>query len=262
MKLNRKESRDNMIKTGLVSVTFRKLSPEEVIELVAKAGLDGIEWGGDIHVPHGDIVKARDIAEKTKDAGLCVASYGSYYALGCEKDKNLPFEKVLESAVALEAPVIRIWAGRMASANADEAYWDMAISESRRIADMSMKQGIKIAYEYHPNTLTDTSESTFKLLNEVDHSNIYSYWQRPFELTKEECIKSIDKISPWLNNIHTYYYEDRVRKPLADGINEWEEFIKTIKKIEGDRYCMIEFVVDNEPKQFLEDAKALKEIVK
>ena len=136
-----------MIKTGLVSVTFRKLSPEEVIELVAKAGLDGIEWGGDIHVPHGDIVKARDIAEKTKDAGLCVASYGSYYALGCEKDKNLPFEKVLESAIALEAPVIRIWAGRMASANADEAYWDMAISESRRIADMSKKEGIKIAVE-------------------------------------------------------------------------------------------------------------------
>jgi len=250
-----------MIKTGLVSVTFRKLSPEEIIELVKKAGLDGIEWGGDIHVPHGDVKIARDIARKTKEAGLSVASYGSYYSLGCEAEKNLPFEKVLESAIALEAPVIRVWAGKMASEKADQAYWDMAIEESGRIADMAMKQGIKIAYEYHPNTLTDTSESAYRLLKEVGHSNVYSYWQRPHELNKEECIDSINKISPWLNNIHTYYYEDKVRMPLSKGINEWKDIFKAIKAIKGDRYAMIEFVIDNLPEQFLEDAKALKEIV-
>ena len=81
-----------MIKTGLVSVTFRKLSPEEIIKLVSQSGLDGIEWGGDIHVPHGDVKKARDIAQITKDEGLIVASYGSYYSLGCEKEKNLPHQ--------------------------------------------------------------------------------------------------------------------------------------------------------------------------
>lgn len=250
-----------MIKTGLVSVTFRNLSPEEIIELVKKAGLDGIEWGGDIHVPHGDAGIARDIAKKTREAGLNVASYGSYYALGCEKEKNLPFEKVLESALALEAPVIRVWAGRVASEKADKAYWNMAIEESGRIADMAMKHGIKIAYEYHPNTLTDTTESAYKLLKGVNHSNVYTYWQRPLELSTEECIESINKISPWLTNIHVYYYEDRVRMPLSKGISEWKEFIKTIKKIDGDRYAMIEFVADNSPGQFLEDAQALKEIV-
>ncbi|NLY19085.1 MAG: sugar phosphate isomerase/epimerase [Clostridiaceae bacterium] len=250
-----------MIKTGLVSVTFRNLSPEEIIELVKKAGLDGIEWGGDIHVPHGKVEIAKDVAKKTREAGLNVASYGSYYSLGCEKEKNLPFEKVLESALALEAPVIRVWAGRVASEKADEAYWDMAIEESGRIADMAMKHGIKIAYEYHPNTLTDTCESAYKLLKEVGHSNVFTYWQRPFELNTEECIESIVKISPWLTNINAYYYENRVRMPLSKGLNEWKEFIETFRKIDGDRYVMIEFVVDNSPEQFLEDAKALKEVV-
>lgn len=250
-----------MIKTGLVSVTFRKLSPEEIIKLVVKAGLDGIEWGGDIHVPHGDIAKARDIAKKTKDAGLTVASYGSYYALGCEKEKNLPFDKVLESALALSAPVIRVWAGKRASADADEAWWDMAVSESRRIAEMASKQGVKVAYEYHPNTLTDTGESAIKLLKSVNHANIYSYWQQPLELNTEECVQSILNIAPWLTNIHTYYYEARDKKPLADGISVWKEFMKAINQIKGDRYSMIEFVIDNEPEQFLKDAKALKEIV-
>ena len=46
-----------IIKSGLVSITFRELNPLEIIRLVSKAGLDGIEWGGDVHVPHGDIKK-------------------------------------------------------------------------------------------------------------------------------------------------------------------------------------------------------------
>lgn len=250
-----------MIKTGLVSVTFRKLSPEEIIRLVAQAGLDGIEWGGDIHVPHGDIARAKDIAQKTKDAGLSAASYGSYYSLGCEEEKNLPFETVLETALALGAPIIRVWAGKRASADADRAWWDMAITESRRIAEMASKQNVKIAFEYHPNTLTDTSESARKLLKGINHGNIYSYWQQPLELKREECVRSIADIAPWLTNIHTYYYEAGVKKPLADGADEWKEYMKAIRKIEGDRYCMLEFVIDGAPERFLEDAKALKEIV-
>ena len=43
------------IKTGMTSVTFRKKSAEDVIAIVKEAGLDGIEWGGDIHVPAGDL---------------------------------------------------------------------------------------------------------------------------------------------------------------------------------------------------------------
>ena len=41
--------------TGLVSVTFRDKTPAEIVSEVKKAGLDAIEWGGDVHVPHGDV---------------------------------------------------------------------------------------------------------------------------------------------------------------------------------------------------------------
>ena len=43
------------MKTGLCSVSFRKLTVEEIIAAVKDAGLDGIECGGDVHVPHGDV---------------------------------------------------------------------------------------------------------------------------------------------------------------------------------------------------------------
>ena len=33
------------VKTGLVSVTFRQKSVEEIVALTAEAGLSGVEWG-------------------------------------------------------------------------------------------------------------------------------------------------------------------------------------------------------------------------
>lgn len=36
---------------GLTSISFRGKTCTEVIGLAKKAGLDGIEWGGDVHVP-------------------------------------------------------------------------------------------------------------------------------------------------------------------------------------------------------------------
>jgi len=88
-----------MIFPGLVSITFRKLSPEQIIELVRKAGLSGIEWGGDIHVPHGDIARAKEVKSMTKEAGLRVAVYGSYYHLCKAKKKNCPSKKCWKQAL-------------------------------------------------------------------------------------------------------------------------------------------------------------------
>jgi len=100
-----------MIHSGLVSITFRSLSPLEIIELVLKAGLKGIEWGADVHVPHGDLKRAREVRKLTADAGLSVAACGSYYRVGVSEAQGLAFENVLETAVALKAPTVRVWAG-------------------------------------------------------------------------------------------------------------------------------------------------------
>ncbi|MNI10046.1 hypothetical protein D3C73_631400 [compost metagenome] len=60
-----------LIRTGLVSVTFRRLSVEEIVMMVQKAGLQDIEWGGDIHVPHGNFQRAHEVAKLTHDCSSC-----------------------------------------------------------------------------------------------------------------------------------------------------------------------------------------------
>ena len=67
------------MKPGLVSVTFRQLTPEGIIQLCMQTGLQTVEWGGDVHVPPGDVSRAAAVGELTRAAGLSITAYGSYY---------------------------------------------------------------------------------------------------------------------------------------------------------------------------------------
>lgn len=55
---------------GLCSVSFRALSPEQIVQLAQSAGLSCIEWGADVHVPPGDFQNAERIARLIRHFGL------------------------------------------------------------------------------------------------------------------------------------------------------------------------------------------------
>ena len=64
------------MKTGLVSVSFRNLTADAIIDLAAGCGLQCIEWGGDVHVPPGNISLAQAVGDATRAKGLEVACGG------------------------------------------------------------------------------------------------------------------------------------------------------------------------------------------
>ena len=51
-----------ILRPGLCSITFRDLSWPEVVAVATDAGLEGVEWGADVHVPGGDQTRARAVA--------------------------------------------------------------------------------------------------------------------------------------------------------------------------------------------------------
>jgi len=250
-----------MMHVGGVSVTFRKLLPQEITALAAQAGLEGIEWGGDIHVPHGDLAKAREVGRLTRDAGLRVAAYGSYYHVGCETPEELAFERVLETAVELQAPSIRVWAGDRASQDADGAWWKHVVEESHRISALAREAGITLSFEYHGNTLTDTGKSARRLMRAISRDNVSSYWQPPVGLEIAQQIEGLVQIAPWLGNIHVFWWKIHDRLPLADGIEAWRQYMDVIRPLQGDRFCLLEFVRGDDPGQFLADAAALRQFL-
>ena len=250
-----------MVKSGLVSVTFRALSPREIVNLVCRAGLDGIEWGGDVHVPHGDIAQARAVRLLTEEAGLQIPNYGSYYRVGHEDSG--PFESVLETAVALGAGTIRVWAGRLGAAQADADYRRTVVEDSQRIVDLADQADVTVAYEFHGNTLTDTYASTAALLKVVNRPALRSFWQPPKGSEPMENLAGFETIASWVTHVHLFSWElsesgETIRLPLKEHTSQWLAYLNRIKTLPDDRFALLEFVCNDDPQQFLADATTLK----
>ena len=158
-----------MITPGIVSATFREKTAEEVIALCKAAGLEAVEWSENAHINPGDIERAEKLHKQTINAGLQIAAYGSYFRLGQNEDAEEAFRISAITAEAIHAPVIRIWAGTKASADASPEYREKLVKETRKICEVAKGYQLKVALEWHKNTLTDTNESAMEFLKAVDH---------------------------------------------------------------------------------------------
>lgn len=249
-----------MSKTGLVSITFRQLSAREIIDLCKQAGVDAIEWGGDVHVPHGDLDRAREVAAMTRQAGLEVASYGSYYRTVSSEEDGLSFDTVLDTAEALGAPAIRVWAGNQGSADASEDN-RKAVAENLQIAaEKAARRDIRVSLEFHGNTLTDDLKSAVALLEAVCHPNLKTLWQPSIAMTYEEQQLALRGVLPWLDYFHVFTWNKGddgkvIREALAEGEERWKTFFADVRP----PYALIEFVKGDAPEQFLADAATLKD---
>lgn len=249
-----------MLYSGLCSVTFRKMTAVQIIELAAKAGLKGIEWGGDVHVPHGKVDIAQQVKDLTTAAGLEIPSYGSYYKVAESEKTGLAFSAVADSAAMLGAKTIRVWAGGKHSKDADAAYRQSVEEDSRRIAGIAGQRGMTVSYEFHGGTLTDTPESTVALLTAVEAAGLKTYWQPALKITHNQRVKSLKAVRPWLTHLHVYYFsheQGAEQVPLEQGQGHWMEYLHVAKAAEGDRYCMLEFVPDSTAESLLRDAGTL-----
>jgi 3-dehydroshikimate dehydratase len=248
---------------GLVSVTFRQLSPAEIIALAAKAGLQTLEWGGDIHVPHGDLARAREAGRQTVDAGLTVAAYGSYYCLGQSEGQGLPFGHVLESATALGAPTIRVWAGAKGSLDTSAPERKEIIRDAWRAAQMAREIGKTISLEYHGGSLTDRRESVVQLMAELPRSEIQFSWQPPPGESQETCAARLKDVLPRLGNIHVFHWwpTSQDRRPLAEGELRWKRYIDIVREAGKPACFLLEFVAHDSLEQLVEDAAVLRRLL-
>ncbi len=248
-----------MLYPGLVSITFRDLQPREIVALAQQGGAISIEWGGDVHVPPGDLATARDVHQMTIEAGLQVSTYGSYYRLRPEAAEDQPFAMVLASAVELGAPVIRVWAGNQSpdALTADER---AALAQrTHDIAEQSAAAGVQIAFEYHGRTLTETTGATLELMSSINHPNISLFWQPRNGWLVAENLIGLQQVATWVSNIHCFHWwpTSRDRLPLADGAGNWNDYLEIIANLPGDRHVSIEFVQNGQPDQYLADAAIL-----
>ena len=226
---------------GLVSVTFRQLSPAEIVSLVVDAGLAAVEWGGDVHVPAGDFRTAREVGTRCADNGIAIEAYGSYYRADGD------FGPVLATALALGAPRIRVWAG--SSADADRS---AVVEDLRAVAALAGGEGVEVAVEYHANTLTETLDSALSLFADVPA--LKPYWQPPIGSTTEDALTAIRALTPVAAHVFSWA-DDGTRLPLAAREDLWRPALAALP---ADCHALLEFVRDDSPTAFAEDAATLR----
>ncbi len=256
---------DAKIKTGLVSISFRQQSVENLVKLVSEVGLEGIEWGGDVHVPHGDVKRAEQVKRMTFDSGLKVSAYGSYYKFQeynpDSRTKGPEMEAVLNTAEALGAPAIRIWAGETSAADASDSWWRTIVEKTKEFADHASRRGIRIDFEFHSDTLTDTNESTKKLLADINHPEVKTLWQPYLSVSHVYRLEGIRMLLDAISNIHCNYFAQDPwphMHVLEEGKSEWMDYLNILQKSGTERWVSIEHVKNHAVENFAGDAKTLK----
>lgn len=245
---------------GVVSATFRDKPAADLIRLAVENHLEAIEWSENAHVQPGDPEGAAALRQQTLDAGLAIAAYGSYYRVGeYGADAEATFARSLASAAALGADVIRVWAGVKASAEADEDYRRQVAEDAHMIAAMAAQKGIRIAFEWHKNTLTDTNESAMRLLQDAHHDNLYCLWQPTVALSPAQRVEGVRRLGRRLINYHVYSWPDGKRGALNAA--EWKLYLDAAT-YGGSHYALLEFVRDNTEEQFASDAKTLNDLIR
>lgn len=265
-----------MIHPGICSVGFAHLPWAEVLSHAARAGLKGVEWGA-AHVPPGSVQVAREVSLRTRELGLVASSYGSYYRAGVS-EPVLPFDRVLETAVALGALTVRVWAGNKDGEEANAARRAAIVGDIARLAEMSARAGVTLGLEYHHGTLTGSPKSTDRLMQEVNHAAVRFYWQPPLGRPPRYCLDSLRWVLPRLANLHVFHWtvgpsnggegappdlsalvwpEDYHRHPLSDGVEPWRTYLECAATAPGDRWALLEFTKGDAPEQMAADARTL-----
>jgi sugar phosphate isomerase/epimerase len=250
---------------GLLSVTFRSHTAAEIVKLATEAKLGAIEWGGDIHVPGGNLDAARRVRRLCEDCGLAISAFGSYLRAGVKAAENLSCTAVLDSAAELGTKVVRVWAGVRGSAEASREDRDAVVDGLAELCDLSAPRGMQIATEFHGGTLTDDIDSCLTILKEVNRPNLRTFWQPPNGMPREPAVAGLRRIGHQLAHVHVFHWwpDDLHRRPLSEGAVRWRVYLREVaEQCERDgeqRYASLEFVKDGSPEQFRCDAETLHE---
>ena len=245
-----------MIKKGLVSISFRGNTVEEILDACVKTELSVIEWGSDVHVPVGNLVRAKEVGEATRAAGMECAAYGAYYKIGCDMTD---FEDYAKTAQALGTDIIRIWGGWHGSAEITPEAREKLVEETKRICAIGRDYGMTLAFECHHGTITDDPDYALDFVRDVNADNLKLYWQPNQFKTFAANLEAAKKLKPLVVNAHVFHWDAEHWYPLADGIEDWKQYVAVFEG--GDYAFMLEFMPDNQITTLPREAAVLHTLV-
>ena len=238
---------------GLVSVSFRDHTPEEIAAAAHACGLSCIEWGSDVHAPAADAARLAAVAAISAENHIRISSYGSYFKIG--RDAPSDFPPYIRAAKALGTRIIRLWCGTKgyAAYTADELA--RLFADCREIERIAAAADVIVCMECHGGTVTDCAEGTAALMDAVGSAHFRMYWQPNQFRTVEENLRCAAFCAPYTEVIHVFNWKGREKYPLAAAADIWRRYLACFpEKIP----LLLEFMPDGRIESLAAAAAALR----
>ena len=242
-------------KLGLVSISFRKNTPEEILQAMQEAGLTCIEWGSDVHAPQKDTEQLKNVAALQEKYGIRCCSYGTYFHLGETPMEELP--DYIAAAKILGTDILRLWCGTKNSEEYTPEEEQQLYTLCRQAAKMAEEAGVVLCMECHMNTYTNRKEAALGLMLWVNSEAFRMYWQPHQYRTVEENVAYARLLSVYTEHLHVFNWKEKEKFPLAEGKAFWKQYLERFSK---DKHLLLEFMPDGKLETLKTEAAALKEI--
>ena len=176
----------------------------DLLDEVAGAGFDAIEvWQN--HVATLDEIEVCRLAREARQLGVTfpvIGMYPLFHLTGAERAGELArFERMFGSARALGTGVIKVFAGRISSADITAEQWDASVGFAREVLEGAGEE-LLFTVETHGNTLADSCECALRFVQAVGSPRLKVCWQ-PYDFTDtEKAIQDFDRLSEHVIHLH------------------------------------------------------------
>lgn len=240
---------------GLASIAFRHLSVEEIIAAAKDAGLHWIEWGSDIHAPADDVQKLDRVVQLTREAGLEISSYGTYFRI--DRDRPEDIAGYIHAAKRLGTNILRIWCPGNPGVLTEQERLDR-YERCRQVAAIAQDMGAVLCAECHNDNLTDNAQSALELMRAVDSPAFRMYWQPHPYFSAQENTDFAAAVEAYVANVHVFNWHGRERFPLEEARTAWQAYAKVLGK---DRVYLLEHFQNDDPGLLVQETQTLRSII-
>ena len=232
-------------RVGLCTIAFSERPLEEVLELAARVGFDGVElWGKPDHLPltrsDAEVTAVRD---KIKGVGLKDCVYGSYVRLGDGQEaqaKDKDFDRTIRIATLLGASIVRIWAGTKNSELLSKDEWMRMVEDGKRFCGKAEKAGVVLALEMHPDCATNKARATVGLIRQVGSPSLKANYQ---VIEDEDSYERARIAAPYVVNVHAQTLSKAKERPLlSEGTVDFKKIYEIFRPYGFKGFFEIEFV--------------------
>lgn len=222
---------------GFTTTSFRQIkSLEKIVKIASKAGVDCIEWGGDIHVK--DVETAKHVKKLCDDANIKISSYGSYYRVG-SKDTS-EWERICRISSAMGADSVRVWLGTEDSEKTNEETYKTLVEDAKSMCSVAEKFGLIVCPECHDNTYNNNTDAFLKIQKDIGCENFRTYFQSRY-CRKAYDLDRIERTLPHIESVHISFSEQRREQFPKYDSTYIDSLIEKILSVGFDGNILIEY---------------------